>query len=224
MLDTVVAEMQDDLIRMRQTSAQVLATQRMLEAKYRGATLSADDWQRRAELAVRAGNDELAREALRRKKAFSDLAATQEGQLIQHTRATDSLMGSIRVMESKLTEAKGKKETLKARAKSAEASMMVNEQLGGMLSGLRSSTNSSLAAFAAMEEKVMALEAEAEGAAMMMPIGDVLEGRFAMLEGGVIGVDDELNKMKQAMGGTFKTDSRLSDVLSESGYINIKVR
>lgn len=46
---------------------------------------------------------------------------------------------------------------------------MVNEQLGGMLSGLRSSTNSSLAAFAAMEEKVMALEAEAEGAAMVRP-------------------------------------------------------
>ena len=44
---------------------------------------------------------------------------------------------------------------------------MVNEQMGGLLSGLRSSTNSSLAAFAAMEEKVMALEAEAEGATMV---------------------------------------------------------
>ena len=44
---------------------------------------------------------------------------------------------------------------------------MVNEQLSGMLSGLRSSTDSSMAAFAKMEEKVMALEAEAEGAAMV---------------------------------------------------------
>ena len=43
----------------------------MLESKFRDATRSADDWQRRAELAVRAGNDELAREALHRKKAFS---------------------------------------------------------------------------------------------------------------------------------------------------------
>ena len=56
---------------------------------------------------------------------------------------------------------------LQARAKSAEASKMVNEQLSGMLSGLRSSTDSSMAAFAKMEEKVMALEAEAEGAAMV---------------------------------------------------------
>ena len=47
---------------------------------------------------------------------------------------------------------------------------MVNEQLSGMLSGLRSSTDSSMAAFAKMEEKVMALEAEAEGAAMVRAV------------------------------------------------------
>ena len=42
-----------------------------------------------------------------------DLAATQKGQLDQHTKASESLFGSIRVMESKLSEAKSKKETLK---------------------------------------------------------------------------------------------------------------
>ena len=63
---------------------------------------------------------------------------------------------------------------VQARAKSAEASKMVNEQLSGMLSGLRNSTDSSMAAFAKMEEKVMALEAEAEGAAMV---------RAALLDG-----------------------------------------
>ena len=51
--------------------AQVLAAQRMLEAKYNEAARGADDWARRAELAVRSGNDDLAREALRRKKAFA---------------------------------------------------------------------------------------------------------------------------------------------------------
>ena len=45
-----------------------------------------------------------------------DLAATQKGQLGQHTKASESLFGSIRVMESKLSEAKSKKETLKASA------------------------------------------------------------------------------------------------------------
>jgi hypothetical protein len=51
--------------------AQVLAAQRMLESKYNDAVRGADDWGRRAELAVRSSNDDLAREALRRKKAFT---------------------------------------------------------------------------------------------------------------------------------------------------------
>ena len=38
----------------------------------------------------------------------------QKGQLDQHTKASESLFGSIRVMESKLSEAKSKKDTLKA--------------------------------------------------------------------------------------------------------------
>ena len=49
----------------------MLAAQRMLEAKYNEAARGADDWARRAELAVRSNNDDLAREALRRKKAFA---------------------------------------------------------------------------------------------------------------------------------------------------------
>ena len=46
---------------------------------------------------------------------LQDLAGTQKGQLNQHTKASDSLFGSIRVMESKLSEAKSKKDTLKVR-------------------------------------------------------------------------------------------------------------
>lgn len=58
----------------------------------------------------------------------------------------------------------------------------------------------------------------------MTPIGDALESRFALLEGGAIGVDDELAKMKSAMGGDSARAPRLSDTLSETGYINIQVR
>ncbi len=59
----------------------------------------------------------------------------------------------------------------------------------------------------------------------MLPASDSLESRFAMLEGGSGGVDDELLKLKTNMlaGAAAKT-LRLSDTLSESGYINIPVR
>ena len=53
-------------------------------------------------------------------------------------------------------EAKSKKDTLKARAKSAEASRQITEMIQGL------NTSNALTAFEKMEEKVMALEAESE--------------------------------------------------------------
>ena len=44
---------------------------------------------------------------------------------------------------------------------------MLNEEISSLVGGLRSSSNSSLAAFARMEQKVEALEAEAEAAGQL---------------------------------------------------------
>ncbi len=58
--------------------------------------------------------------------------------------------------EAKLIEAKSKKDTLKARAKTAQTS----RQIADMVQGLN--TSNAVTAFERMEEKVMSLEAEAE--------------------------------------------------------------
>lgn len=55
-----------------------------------------DQWYRRAQLALDKGEEELARDALRRKKSFSDNAAMLKKQLDQHTRASGQLMTNIR--------------------------------------------------------------------------------------------------------------------------------
>ena len=44
---------------------------------------------------------------------------------------------------------------------------MLNEEISSLVGGLRSSSNSSLSAFARMEQKVEALEAEAEAAGQL---------------------------------------------------------
>jgi hypothetical protein len=41
-----------DLVKMRQASAQVIASQKMLENKYKQAQATSDDWYRRAQLAL----------------------------------------------------------------------------------------------------------------------------------------------------------------------------
>ena len=60
------------------------------------------------------------------------------------------------MLEQKLTEAKSKKNTLKARAKSAQTTRQINDMIQGL------NLNNSMAAFERMEEKVMALESESE--------------------------------------------------------------
>jgi hypothetical protein len=52
---------------------QIVATQQLMENRQRGAANAADEWQRRAELALRAGDEDLARAALTRRKSYQVL-------------------------------------------------------------------------------------------------------------------------------------------------------
>ena len=49
---------------------QVIATQRLMQERQRSAASTADEWQRRAEMALRAGDEDLARAALTRRKSY----------------------------------------------------------------------------------------------------------------------------------------------------------
>lgn len=190
LLDQVVTEMQEDLIKMRQAAAQVMASQKQLEAKYKQAQATADDWLRRAELAVQKGEDDLAKEALRRRKSYQDNADGLRLQLEQQQKAVDQLLGNTRALEGKLAEARSKKDTLKARAASAKTSKQIQEMIGSL------DTSNAVVAFDKMEEKVLAMEAEAESTALLVG-NDKLENKFAALESG--SVEDELAALKRGM-------------------------
>mmetsp|Transcript_18074 Transcript_18074/g.30944 ORF Transcript_18074/g.30944 Transcript_18074/m.30944 type:complete len:293 (-) Transcript_18074:1025-1903(-) len=190
LLDQVVTEMQEDLIKMRQAAAQVMASQKQLEAKYKQAQNTADDWLRRAELAVQKGEDELAKEALKRRKSYQENADQLKVQMEMQAKAVDMVINNSRLLEGKLTEARGKKDTLKARATSAKTSKQIQEMIGSL------NTSSSVVAFDKMEEKVMAMEAEAESTSLLVG-NDKMEDRFAQLESG--SVEDELALLKKGI-------------------------
>lgn len=196
MLEQTVLEMNNDLIKMRQATAQVLASQKQLENRYKSAQQAADDWYRRAKLALEKGNDNLAREALVRRKSFEDNANGLKSQLGQQKNVVDKLVSNTRLLESKIQEAKSKKDTLKARAQSAKTAQKVNEVLGTV------STSSALAVFDKMEEKVMALEAEAD--ALNQLSTDDLEGKFALLE--TASVDNDLASLRKEVAGISKRE------------------
>ncbi|GJP47471.1 hypothetical protein CLOM_g6656 [Closterium sp. NIES-68] len=190
-LDQAVEDMQTDAVKLRQATAQVLASTKQLENKYRAAQQSADDWYKRAKLALSKGEEELAKEALKRRKDYEENARNLESQLAQQQATVDKLIGNTRILEGKIQEARAKKDTLKARAQSAKTQQKVNDMLGGI------STNSSMAAFEKMEEKVIALEAESDAVGLLA--ADDLSSKFAQLEAG--SVDDDLAALKRDMLG-----------------------
>lgn len=192
LLDKVTDEMQEDLIKMRQTAARVMASEKQVAAKYAQVQGAADEWLRRAELAVRKGQDELAREALLRRKTFEGNASAMRPQLEAQRKAAEQLNANIRMLEAKPAEAKNKKETLKARAATAKSSKQIQE----MVAGLRSNNSSAWAAFDKMEEKVVSMEAEAESAGLLAT-PDSVEQKFLALEGG--SVEDELSALKKGL-------------------------
>ena len=193
MLEQTVNEMQEDLIKMRQASAQVMASQKQLEMKYKQAQATSDDWYKRAQLALQKGDEELAREALKRRQSYQANADGMSAQVAQQKEAVDKLIANTRLLEVKMAEARSKKDTLKARAASAKMSKKASEMVGGL------STTSSLGAFERMEEKVLAMESEAE-AVQQLSAPDGLADKFLALEGSG-GVEDELAMMKRSLQG-----------------------
>ncbi|KAF5726331.1 membrane-associated protein VIPP1 chloroplastic [Tripterygium wilfordii] len=193
-LEQSVLEMNEDLTKMRQATAQVLASQKQLENKYKASQQASEDWYWRAQLALGKGDEDLAREALKRRKSFADNANALRAQLDQQKGIVDNLVSNTKLLESKIQEARSKKDTLKARAQSAKTATKVSEMIGNV------NTSSALSAFEKMEEKVLAMESQAE--ALNQLTTDDLEGKFALLESS--SVDDDLATLKKELSGSSK--------------------
>ncbi|PNW36345.1 UNVERIFIED_CONTAM: phage shock protein A [Euhalothece sp. KZN 001] len=187
-LEQAVSDMQEDLVKLRQAVAQAIASQKRTERQANQAKNTAEEWKKRAQLALEKGNEELAREALTRRQNYQQTADSLGEQLEQQNQVIDKLKADMRKLESKISEAKNKKDMYIARARSAEATQRVSEFMQGV------NTGSSLSAFEQMEEKVTEMEASAEATAEMGQ--DDIEQQFASLEQGG-SVDAELNQMKQ---------------------------
>ena len=179
--------MQENLVQMRQGVAQAIATQKRTERQANQAQTTADEWYRRADLALKQGNEALAREALTKRKAYQQTATAGYEQIGQQKTLVAKLKKDMQALESKISEAKTKKDMYIARARSAEASLRLQEMLGEV------GDTSSLKAFEKMEDKLVELEAKQEAIAISGT--DELEDKFASLSEGD-DVDAELSAMK----------------------------
>ncbi|HMJ14835.1 MAG TPA: PspA/IM30 family protein [Polyangiaceae bacterium] len=195
MLNQIVVDMNTQLIEAKKQVAASIADEKRLAKQVEQEAANAAEWERRAMLAVRASDDNLAKEALARKKEHQALADSYKDQWQKQKNAVDQLKLALRALNSKIEEAKRKKNLLIARKKRAEAQQAIQETM----SGLRNA--SAFEAFDRMSGRIDQMEAEAEAGAELSEeySGDVLAHRFNQLEV-TRGADEDLLALKRKMG------------------------
>jgi phage shock protein A len=195
MLNQVLLDMRNQLVEAKKQVAVAIADEKRLKKQLDQEVAAAQEWERKAMLAVRAGDDGLAKEALVRKQEHDQLCGQFQQQWDQQREAVEKLKDALRGLNSKIEEAQRKKNILIARAKRAEAQRTIQQTMQGL------KDTSAFETFDRMAQKVDQIEAEAEAGLELTEgmSGDLLKQRFERLEAGA-GVDHQLLELKQRMG------------------------
>lgn len=218
-LEQTIIDMNADLVKLRQAVAQAIAAQKRLEQQYTQNLKDAQQWEERARLALSRGDEALALEALNRKKTAADTAVALKAQVDQMAVQVKTLKDNLTALESKISEAKTKKEMLKARARAAKASEQIHQAVSKV------GTSNAMAAFERMEDKVLQMEARSQAIAELS--GDTLESKFQALQSSANkqDVEFELLEMKRQMGLLPDAPSAgtLPQTSSGSSQLNINI-
>jgi phage shock protein A len=195
MLNQVIIDMNQQLIEAKKQVAVAIADEKRLHKQLGNEAKKSEEWEQKAMLAVRSGDDALAKEALLRKKEHVAIAAQYQEQWERQKAFTHQLKTALKALNNKIGEAQRKKNVLIARKRRAEAMKSIQETMSGLTDA------SAFETFDRMAQQIDQMEAEAEAGAEMAEeyTGDILKHRFSELEA-TAGADLELEALKRRMG------------------------
>jgi len=205
MIDQILRDMETNIQQARQQVAAMIAQEKELEADLNETRKLASEWAAKAKRAVDAGKDDLAREALRRKRDNESNAAIYEQQLTVQQQAVDKLKDQLRQLEAKYQATLSRRDTLIARHRAARATAQVAETLTSF------SPFDPTADLERMERKIRASEAKAAAIAELsvdsfdrefQELDDPeIETELALLKAGISGAEDEIDaELRQLKG------------------------
>ncbi len=175
MLRQLVLDMENQLMQVKTQVAIAIADQHLLEKKQREHHEAANEWRRKAELAVAKGKDDLARAALERSLSQDQISQGFSQQLEDQISEAESLRNALQKLDQKLTETRSRCELLIAQDRRA--------RVVGKANGARQTLEAQQKSFTLdrMKTRIITREASNEAQTELMG-GDSLEDKFALLE------------------------------------------
>jgi phage shock protein A len=200
LLELNLSEMDEQLKRGQEEVIAAVAAEKQLKKKAEELAADQERWDKRAELALKSGDEALAREALKQKKRVAGEAVAAEQARVAQRDAALTMKAELERMRQKFAEVKLRKGAIAARAAGAGGSEALGSKGG----------SSAFEEFRKMEEKIEGREAESSAMAEVdeairggATSKEDLEAKFRALEGQVgkgavpSDIDDELAALKR---------------------------
>ncbi|MBI4953197.1 MAG: PspA/IM30 family protein [Myxococcales bacterium] len=204
-LDLTVGEMRDQVRAAKKEIVEAIGSEKLLGKKVEEADAEVAKWEKRAELALKADDENLAREALKQKKRVVGDRDRAEALRGEQRGVVLNMKRELERMEAKLGELEARKGTIAQQLDAAKRGGGGAEGLGQKGTG-----GGAFADFRRMEDKLEQKQAEAEAHSEVDaalhdgPSDSEIESKFARLEGrGGPGksaeIEDELARLKKKM-------------------------
>jgi len=188
----IIQEMEDTLVEVRSAAARSIAEKKEMQRRIASVGHELEEWQRKAELAVGKGRDDLAKAALAEKRHVAEALAVLEEQREQVEEGLAKLNEDIAALQDKLADARNRQKSLELRHHTAAERLKVRSQIHD------ERIHDAMGRFESYERKMEHLEGKVEAYDLGRKRG--LEAEFADLETDDH-VADELAALKQRLGG-----------------------
>jgi phage shock protein A len=191
MIRQMILEMEDAVNKATASVGTAVANEKRLERQFLEKTDQIEAWQKKAELAVENGEDDLARRALERKATLEKAARDLEVAFDESHKTSDQLKKQLTQLKSKLDEARTRQVALIARHRAAQARKQIAQGLSGI-------GDDAFSSFERFRSRVENEEAEASAHAEIAGEDASLEGSFEKLERRNT-VEEELEALKDKL-------------------------
>ncbi len=162
-LEQAIRDMQNEHQKAKRMMLESMTSVKQSERSAEKAEAAAKDWEAKAMMALKGGDEDLARKALEQKN-IAERNALESRKGVEAARAQNTtLKSSIQQLESKIEEAKRKKDELIARLNAADLQEKRAAAAGDPIAALKDS--SAFATFERMVDKIEETEAEVEARA-----------------------------------------------------------